>query len=84
MDDLSERLLDRKVPGVRPADQRRSRVLLEKFTVAGREVLLDTRLDDISIPALAKAANSSVGGFYSRFESKQAFFEFLRMQMLAE
>lgn len=51
---------------------------------AGRKVLLDTRLSDLSIPELAKAAKSSVGGFYSRFEGKEAFFEFLRMQMLAE
>lgn len=51
---------------------------------AGRKVLLKTRLDDLSIPTLAEAAGSSVGGFYSRFDSKEAFFEFLRMQMLAE
>jgi len=77
-------LFEREIPGVRPADQKRSRLLQDKFAAAGRRVLLHTRLHEISIPALAKAAKSSVGGFYSRFETKEAFFEFLRMQMLAE
>ena len=76
--------LDEPIPGVRPAEQTRSRVLQDKFVTAGREALLTTRLDDLAIPVLAKAANSSVGGFYSRFETKDAFFEFLRQRMLAE
>ena len=72
------------IPGVRPAEQNRSRALQDKFVTAGRQVLLTTRLDDLAIPVLAKAANSSVGGFYSRFETKDAFFEFLRHRMLTE
>jgi AcrR family transcriptional regulator len=79
-----QEILDQEIPGVRPADQKRSRILQDKFVSAGRKVLLKTRLDDLSIPVLAKAAGSSVGGFYSRFESKEAFFEFLRKQMLLE
>lgn len=71
-----------EIPGVRPAEQKRSVELRDKFAAAGREVLLETRLADVSIPELAKAAKSSVGGFYSRFDSKDAFFEFLRMRML--
>lgn len=74
----------RRIPGVRPADQKRSRVLQDKFVTAGREMLQHTRLSDISVPDLAKAATSSVGGFYSRFETKDAFFDFLRMRMLQE
>lgn len=77
-------MLGQEVRGVRRADQKRSRILQDKFVTAGRKVLLDTRLDDLSVPVLAKTAGSSVGGFYSRFESKEAFFEFLRMQMLTE
>ena len=76
--------LDDPIPGVRPAEQSRSRALQDKFVTAGRKVLLTTRLDDLAIPVLAKAANSSVGGFYSRFETKGAFFEFLRRRMLIE
>lgn len=72
------------VPGVRPTDQKRSQILQSKFVAAGRKVLLDTRLTELSIPVLAKQSKSSVGGFYSRFESKEAFFELLRIQMLSE
>jgi len=72
------------VPGVRPAGQKRSQVLLDKFTMAGREVLRHTRLDDMAIPDLARAAQSSVGGFYSRFENKDAFFDYLRLRMLRD
>ncbi len=76
--------LDDPIPGVRPAEQNRSRALQDRFVIAGRKVLLTTRLDDLAIPVLAKAAESSVGGFYSRFETKDAFFEFLRRRMLIE
>lgn len=72
------------VPGVRPAEQKRSRILQDRFVTAGCHSLRETRLNDTSIPGLAKAAGSSVGGFYSRFESKEVFFEFMRMQMLDE
>ncbi len=84
MQGFDQAIFERDIPGVRPADQKRSRVLQDKFAAAGREVLLHMRLDDLSIPVLAKSAGSSVGGFYSRFESKEAFFEFLRFQMLKE
>ena len=79
-----QQMPEQEIPGVRPAEQKRSRLLQDKFVSAGRKMLLNTRLDDLSIPALAGAAKSSVGGFYSRFESKEAFFGFLRMQMLAD
>ncbi len=84
MDKQKPLLLDIEIPGVKPADQRRSRLLQQRFVVAGRSVLRHTRLIDLPIPALAKEAGSSVGGFYSRFESKDTFFEFMRMQMLQE
>ncbi|WP_238364809.1 TetR/AcrR family transcriptional regulator [Mesobacterium pallidum] len=73
---------DPEVPGVHPAGQARSRLLQDRFVKAGRMALRTTRLDDLSIPVLAEAAASSVGGFYSRFETKEAFFEFLRAKML--
>ncbi len=84
MNDQKPLVLDMDIPGVKPADQQRSKLLQRKFVVAGRSVLRHTRLIDLPIPALAKEAGSSVGGFYSRFESKEAFFEFMRMQMLQE
>ncbi|MDA0338271.1 MAG: TetR/AcrR family transcriptional regulator [Proteobacteria bacterium] len=79
------RLFDAEsIPGVKPAEQKRSRLLQDKFVVATRKTLLTTRLKDVPIPDLAKAAGSSVGGFYSRFETKDALFEFMRKQMFAE
>lgn len=72
------------IPGVKPAEQKRSRVLQDKFVVATRKILLTTRMKDIPVPELAHAAGSSVGGFYSRFESKDALFEFMRKQMFDE
>ena len=75
---------DEHVPGVRPAGQERSRALQDKFVVAARKMLLKTKMKDLPIPVLAKAAGSSVGGFYSRFESKDALFEFMRTQMFSE
>lgn len=84
MENAALEIIDKPIPGVKPAAQKRSRILQDKFVAAGRTLLLETRLEDISIPVLAEKAGSSVGGFYSRFESKEAFFEFLRVQMLAE
>lgn len=76
--------VESSIPGVRPADQARSRALQNKFVKAAQTMLLKERLSDISVPALARRARSSVGGFYSRFHSKEAFFEFLRGRMLDE
>jgi len=80
----AQELFEQEIPGVKRAGQKRSKLLQDNFVKAGRKALLKARLDDLSIPALAEAAGSSVGGFYSRFDSKEAFFEFLRLQMLVE
>jgi AcrR family transcriptional regulator len=69
---------------VHSATQERSRLLRDKFVSACREMLLTIRLRDVSIPALAQGAESSVGGFYSRFESKEALFEYMRSLMLGD
>ncbi len=44
------------VPGVRPAGQKRSRLLQDRFVIAGRKILIETRLKDVSIPTLAAKA----------------------------
>ena len=74
--------VETNIPGVKPAEQARSRKLQMQFIEAGQLMLRTQRLSDFSIPDLAKEAGSSVGGFYSRFENKEVFFEFLRAQML--
>lgn len=76
--------IETDIPGVKPAEQARSRKLQEKFVEAGQQFLREGRLSDFSIPELAESASSSVGGFYSRFENKEVFFEFMRARMLAE
>lgn len=76
--------VETNIPGVKPAEQARSRKLQMQFVEAGQRLLRSQRLDDFAIPDLAKEAGSSVGGFYSRFENKEVFFEFLRARMLAE
>ncbi len=84
MEDVLNEYFGGQIPGVKAADQKRSRLLQEKLVIAGRELLVNNRLDDIPIPDLAKTAGSSVGGFYSRFESKDAFFDFMRMRMFVD
>lgn len=76
--------VETEIPGVKPAEQARSRRLQEQFVTSGQRLLREMRLSDFSIPDLAKEAGSSVGGFYSRFENKEVFFEFLRARMLSE
>jgi len=84
MNTRTQHVPDSDIRGVRPADQERSVILQQKFVAAARAMLLDARLADIPIPVLARKAKSSVGGFYSRFESKEALLDFMRMQMLHE
>ncbi|MEM7256431.1 MAG: hypothetical protein AAF404_03480 [Pseudomonadota bacterium] len=73
-----------EIPGVRSARQTRSQKLQDRFVRAGRKALQNHRLDELPIPVLAKSAGSSVGGFYSRFTDKDAFFELLIARMLDE
>lgn len=84
MSEITQFFDETRIPGVKPAEQKRSRVLQDKFVAATGKILLRTRLKDVPIPDLAKAAGSSVGGFYSRFETKDALFEFMRKQMFEE
>ncbi len=70
--------------GVKPANQKRSIELQDKFVRAGQEMLLNMRLADIRIPDLAEKAGSSIGGFYSRFEDREVFFQFLQAAMLED
>lgn len=41
---------------------------------AGRTLLRDRSLEDLSVEAVCRAAGTTVGAFYGRFENKQAFF----------
>ncbi len=54
------------------AHQSRSRESQQRLLEAGAQLLDRFSWDDISIAAVAKEANTSVGGFYARFKSKDS------------
>lgn len=68
---------DLNFPGVTPSRQRRSRETTAALLRAGAEMLRTYRLEDLSIEALCAEVNVTVGAFYSRFESKDAYFNAL-------
>jgi AcrR family transcriptional regulator len=68
-------LLD--LPGVTPSRQKRSRETTAALLQAGADMLRRQSLDDISIEALCAAVDATVGAFYSRFDSKEVYFNAL-------
>jgi AcrR family transcriptional regulator len=65
------------LPGVTPSRQKRSREMTLALLQAGAEMLRTHSLSELSIEALCKKVGATVGAFYSRFESKQAYFNAL-------
>ena len=68
---------DFNLPGVTPSRQKRSRETTAALLVAGAELLRTHSLAELSIAALCKKVGATVGAFYSRFESKDAYFNAL-------
>jgi AcrR family transcriptional regulator len=64
-------------PGVTPSRQKRSREMTAALLQAGAELLRTRSLAELSIEALCSNVGASVGAFYSRFESKEAYFNAL-------
>lgn len=75
----SPALLDRdfELPGVAPSRQKRSRETTLALLQAGARMLRTRSLAELSIEALCADVGATVGAFYSRFESKQAYFNAL-------
>lgn len=71
---LSEEL---DLPGVAPSRQKRSRETTLALLHAGAEMLRKRSLAELSIEALCAEVGATVGAFYSRFESKDAYFNAL-------
>ena len=71
-------IADLDAPGMRPALQARSRKLLVDLFRAGLELLQSVDFDGLAVETLCAHAGSTVGAFYSRFESKDAFVEALQ------
>ena len=64
-------------PGVTPSRQKRSREMTAALLQAGADMLRTRSLAELSIEALCREVGATVGAFYSRFESKEAYFNAL-------
>ena len=64
-------------PGVTPSRQKRSRKMTAALLEAGADLLRTRSLAELSIEALCGKVGATVGAFYSRFESKEAYFNAL-------
>jgi AcrR family transcriptional regulator len=65
------------LPGVTPSRQKRSRETTLALLQAGAELLRTRSLGELSIEALCTNVGATVGAFYSRFDSKEAYFNAL-------
>ncbi|MFK4498273.1 AcrR family transcriptional regulator [Bradyrhizobium japonicum] len=68
---------DFDLPGVAPSRQKRSRKTTLALLRAGADMLRTRSLAELSIEALCTEVGATVGAFYSRFESKEAYFNAL-------
>jgi AcrR family transcriptional regulator len=68
---------DFNFPGVTPSRQQRSRETTAALLRTGAEMLRTRSLAELSIEALCTKVGATVGAFYSRFESKEAYFNAL-------
>jgi AcrR family transcriptional regulator len=67
------------LPGVTPSRQQRSRETTTALLAAGAEMLRTHSLAELSIETLCRQVGATVGAFYSRFESKEAYFNALML-----
>jgi AcrR family transcriptional regulator len=62
------------LPGILPTRQRRSQETTVALLEAGAELLRGCAFDELSIDELCSRVGVTIGAFYGRFESKDAFF----------
>ncbi len=62
------------LPEVQPSQQQRSIKTALALLKAGETLLMDRSFEALSVEDVCVAAGTTVGGFYGRFENKQAFF----------
>jgi AcrR family transcriptional regulator len=74
---MPSRSTELDLPGVTPSRQKRSRETTAALIEAGAELLKTHSLAELSIEALCRKVDATVGAFYSRFESKDAYFNAL-------
>ena len=67
----------RDLPGILPTRQRRSQETTVALLEAAAVMLRERSLDELSIEDLCNRVGVTIGAFYGRFESKDAFFNAL-------
>jgi AcrR family transcriptional regulator len=67
----------RDLPGILPTQQRRSQETTVALLEAAALMLRERSLDELSIEDLCTRLGVTIGAFYGRFESKDAFFSAL-------
>ncbi|MGR4868281.1 TetR/AcrR family transcriptional regulator [Variovorax sp. LARHSF232] len=72
--DLGEWIAQGLLPEVIPTRQQRSLRSTLAMLDAGRMLLQDRSLEDLSLETVCQAAGTTIGTFYGRFEHKLAFF----------
>lgn len=60
--------------GLRAPQQSRSQQTLERILSSSTALITEKSYEDVSVAEIAERARISVGGFYSRFENKEALF----------
>jgi AcrR family transcriptional regulator len=68
----------------REPQQERSRRTLERLVEAAQSLIAERELEDISVPAICARAGVSTGAFYGRFDSKDAFIEYVFQRRLKD
>ncbi|MGE0098014.1 MAG: TetR/AcrR family transcriptional regulator [Hydrogenophaga sp.] len=74
LDELRNWIAEGRLPELVPTQQDRSLRTALAMIEAGRQLLRDRSLEDLSVEMVCRAAGTTVGAFYGRFENKHAFF----------
>src|SRR5438093_10662312 len=72
--ELADWIATGKLPELIPTRQERSLRTALALVEAGRTLLFDHSLEDLSVEMVCQHAGTTVGAFYGRFENKHAFF----------
>ena len=67
-----------------PVKQSRSQRTSDAITAAGHALLRERDFDDVSVAEIAERAGVSVGGFYARFEGKEALLHSLSAEVISD
>ncbi len=73
-----------QVEGLKPAHQKRSRDLVLRLLNGGFELLETSDFDALSIERLCAHTDVTIGSFYARFETKDAFVNAMQRLVVAQ